>query len=524
MCLRLVFNALIALLLGVSTANADAIITGAIPNTFTPGTTISSSQMNANFQYLISQVNANAAKNGANSSITSLSALSTPISAAQGGTSLYHAGAATGTANAIVVASPSPSGFTLTAGNSVRFIASATNTAATTLAANGTTATNVFKTTASGAIALTGGEIVAGNLVEAYYDGTQFQLVLSSAENGGYGPLTNLASSATPDIGTVTTHNVNLTAGPHTITSFGSTATATFPYYLVKFNAASTLTNSGTLNILNGSNRLTASGDVGLYFSSGGGTWTELAYFPAQTKYAPVQANKLSIANNAGTPNTQIDITAAEVVMDNTSGGNYYVENYGTCTVNLSTTGAGALDTGTIAINTWYNLYVISTGATTSCLASVSATAPTMPAGYVYKMRVGAMETDGSSVLYRTKQLGRFAQYTLVAATNTIAYRTILAGPSGTCASSTWVGTVTQGVFVPATAVAVNLNVNSTSGAASAAGPTNVPTNYYDQPLTLNSIIGSISGIVDFDSTSIYFCGASGAVRAVGWIDQVNAN
>lgn len=59
----------------------------------------------------------------------------------------------------------------------------------------------------------------------------------------------------------------------------------------------------------------------------------------------------------------------------------------------------GALDTGAIATHTWYHVYVIKTtdGATTDVLLSTSATSPTMPAGYTFKRRIGAMKTDASS-------------------------------------------------------------------------------------------------------------------------------
>ena len=70
-----------------------------LPNTFVNGTTIDATQVDANFAQILSNVNTNAAENGANSSITSLSGLTTPLSVPQGGT-----GAATLTAGAPVLA------------------------------------------------------------------------------------------------------------------------------------------------------------------------------------------------------------------------------------------------------------------------------------------------------------------------------------------------------------------------------------------------------------------------------------
>lgn len=61
--------------------------------------------------------------------------------------------------------------------------------------------------------------------------------------------------------------------------------------------------------------------------------------------------------------------------------------------------GNGGLDTGTVAANTAYHVWVIrrsDTGAVDGLL-SLSATAPTMPTNYDAKRRVGAIITDGSS-------------------------------------------------------------------------------------------------------------------------------
>lgn len=62
-------------------------------------------------------------------------------------------------------------------------------------------------------------------------------------------------------------------------------------------------------------------------------------------------------------------------------------------------TGNGALDTGTIAINTWYYVYLISqvAGASPDILISTSVSAPHMPTGYTLKRRIGTLLTDGSS-------------------------------------------------------------------------------------------------------------------------------
>lgn len=152
-------------------------IFNALPNTLTNGTTADATQVMANFNQLVSNGNSNAAHNGANSDITSLSGLTTPLSGAQGGTLVFIGGTSTGTANAQVVATTTPNSFTLTTGNVVAFLAGFTNTGATTLNTNSTGATNVFRRTSGGVVALVGGEIVFGNLYFCQFDGTQFQIL-----------------------------------------------------------------------------------------------------------------------------------------------------------------------------------------------------------------------------------------------------------------------------------------------------------------------------------------------------------
>lgn len=62
-------------------------------------------------------------------------------------------------------------------------------------------------------------------------------------------------------------------------------------------------------------------------------------------------------------------------------------------------TAAGGLDTGSIAVSTWYHFFVIKrldTGVT-DVLFSLSATAPTMPTNYTLFRRIGSMKTNASS-------------------------------------------------------------------------------------------------------------------------------
>jgi hypothetical protein len=70
--------------------------------------------------------------------------------------------------------------------------------------------------------------------------------------------------------------------------------------------------------------------------------------------------------------------------------------------------GNGALDTGTIAANTWYHIYLIERTDTgvVDVLMSLSASAPTMPASYNVKRRIGSIRTIAASNLMQFTQVG----------------------------------------------------------------------------------------------------------------------
>lgn len=78
-------------------------------------------------------------------------------------------------------------------------------------------------------------------------------------------------------------------------------------------------------------------------------------------------------------------------------------------TVNLTVSGAGGLDTGAEAADTWYAVFVIDDTNDVNNpigLFSLSDTAPTLPAGYDVFRRVGWARNDGASNLYDFFQVG----------------------------------------------------------------------------------------------------------------------
>lgn len=78
----------------------------------------------------------------------------------------------------------------------------------------------------------------------------------------------------------------------------------------------------------------------------------------------------------------------------------------------ITSSGAGGLDTGTAASNTWFYIWLIYNPTTTTYAAmlSLSSTAPTMPSGYTLKRRVGTTKWRTVDLIkFRTIMLGSTA-------------------------------------------------------------------------------------------------------------------
>ena len=239
-------------------------------------------------------------------------------------------------------------------------------------------------------------------------------------------------------------------------------------------------------------------------------------------------ATGLVVTNNGSTPNFKVDITVARASLI-TSAGSPYFYSGGTVTVDLSVSGAAnRLDTGSKTNSTWYHFYLISNGTTTAGLASISATSPTLPSGYTYYMRVGAIQTDGSGNLYKVLIKGNEAAYQIVAAGT---YPFVLTGTTGSVWTSqqvtgntyalpttaklikyTLVNTVSSGVF---NSLAPNLNFSTYTGAS----------NPFPMFMAYNNT--GLEGRFILESSSVgYFSNSNNSnlfVQLIGWEDSVLA-
>lgn len=240
-------------------------------------------------------------------------------------------------------------------------------------------------------------------------------------------------------------------------------------------------------------------------------------------------ASGLVITNNTSTPNTSIDVTADSVVMVSATPTPIYRTSV-SVTINTTTTGCNALDTGTRAGNTWYNIWALDNGTTTCGIISLSATSPTLPGGYTYAARLGAMRTDVSGNFFRSKQRGKDTLYN-----GTTGPRQITTTVTGASPASAAIAN-----FIPPTATAAKFSLYGAAvlanGEALGLAPMTPLSTAAYQAFFQNNLGGSIStspqamtiwaDMVLDSNTSIFYLANSTTIdlRAHGWTDRVNAN
>ncbi len=110
------------------------------------------------------------------------------------GNPVYIGGVSTGSANAQVLATLTPTGFTLTDGFTITFTAGFTNTGAATMNANATGVMAIKKNSGGGPVPLTGGELTASNAVTLTYNASASAFIITNS--GGLLASNNLSDVA----------------------------------------------------------------------------------------------------------------------------------------------------------------------------------------------------------------------------------------------------------------------------------------------------------------------------------------
>ena len=222
------------------------------------------------------------------------------------------------------------------------------------------------------------------------------------------------------------------------------------------------------------------------------------------------------------TGNATLDIDATKVVLE-TSGGSVYPVSSVNLTVNTGAAGANGLDTGAIAADTWYYVFVIynPTTGTTAGLISLSSTAPTLPSGYTYFSRFGSVITDASVHLIYTIQRGKTVQYINQGSGLPL----LISGDSGSPATPTWTAVDISGTVPPtASKITVALSIYNEWAAVAPNNTYGARTNDQNAaPLRfhVNNSHNTKMGTFVIESTNIYYWSAdttdATTLNCVGW-------
>jgi hypothetical protein len=528
-------------------ASALANVPCSVPNTFVNNTIADANQVNANFTAIINCLT-NAAVAGANSDITSLNALSTPITPVQGGSTIFVGTTVSGTANAPIIANTVPSGFTLTKGSAVMFLATADNTGTMQLNVNSTGLTNFYNTTPTGPQAMSGGEIQMGQLIIATYDGTQFQYTSTGPQFGGFGQVVPLVAAASTDLGTVATHNVNV-QGATTITDFGASASTVFPLYMVTFTGGGIITASttncstvgGCILTPGNVNIQTTVGDFAFlqYLGKGSnptppgkGNW-QVAYYQRNNAILsptpPCGFNHLVWGN--GTSTTVVTASWDAASITTATGSPLYSGPRSGLTFNSTlgtgTSTAGGMDGRVPPTNAFIYMYAISDGvnwnllgSTASSVTAINLPTPVPPATpYTYACYMGAIKTAPStSQLMATQGRGRVANY-IQGGVNVPTLPVILQG-----ASTPMTAFLVVPTQVPANAVTIKFAIGNTAATPGQVQASPNGTTGYIEFGGSNSSAGIFEFVLEGTSIYLSSSNASIASSAYGWTDAVNAN
>lgn len=142
-----------------------------------------------------------------------------------------------------------------------------------------------------------------------------------------------------------------------------------------------------------------------------------------QKMYAPVVGTVRNLAMSVTTVSATATLTADEIIVASALGGQPYKLASFSKTINLATTGAGGMDTGTAPVSGFVALYAIynPTTQTAALLATNAATkqgnvygGANMPSGYTASALVSVWPTNASSQLKTGAQIDRKAFIGLV--------------------------------------------------------------------------------------------------------------
>lgn len=366
--------------------------------------------------------------------------------------------------------------------------------------------------------------------IKTAYDTSETNTASAFAKTFGAAGITSVSTTytvATSDQGKL----VKVTgSGGVTITTPDATSVnSPFTFGFVNdSSAAVTLAgnNPGVQQTVDGSNSISVPAGNGLICATDGTNW--FTYGQNFTKSFPPPSAFKNLSIKVAT-NTTVTLAADYITV--TDGSKYQTLAFST-TINMATTGAAALDTGSIASATWYAIWAIAKAdGTTSAIASTSSSSPTMPSGYTYKARVGWVRTaSGSAQLLGTWQLGRRAQYVVGLAQTTLLPQIGTGTAGNPTTGPTWVA-LSWANYAPSTAGLLRLGALATPSAGTiSAAPNNnygIPNGTNPPPLVNGGDASTEPQVIPCDmipeSSSIYWANSNAAyvLFVFGWEDNI---
>lgn len=233
-----------------------------------------------------------------------------------------------------------------------------------------------------------------------------------------------------------------------------------------------------------------------------------------------------------------VTVTADEIVVSDGAGYYKTLSNVSLSIAGTSSGVANGLDTGALAISTWYSVWVIwnQPSNITAGLLSTSDTAPTLPSGYTFKARVGWMKTDGTGNKFPLGiiQQGRKVRYKIASGSNVTGLPIVASGTQGNTATPTWVSNSLT-AYIPTTAKVYTAYAysNVDSGGNVTLLASNNTYGGYDSMVNPAPLFVVVSNVAGYYTTSVgelsnedgnlYYAGAGAgsSAKVVGWEDNL---
>lgn len=232
----------------------------------------------------------------------------------------------------------------------------------------------------------------------------------------------------------------------------------------------------------------------------------------------------LNMSNNSSDSSNDIDIAIGVACSSDYS---VMMNLSSSITIQIDVSGVNGLDTGSVAMNTTYHVYLIMRDSDNAIrgLFSTSASSPTMPSGYTKKRRIGSIMTNSSSTIRQFYQknnrfyhLSHIQEFDLAASTfSTSAVLKTLTVPSGIQVFAMLCPVITNDNAVLITYPGLTDEATSISGPSTSGSDYNSSSSFTVQSIGTIEILTNTSAQVRVKSES-----TNGNIKCYtrGWIDE----